>query len=162
LARTAGRETLNRLLNRIYAVQKVAWRVLRPRTRGVKVMLFNADGEMILIRNSYGRSDLFVLPGGGVRPFEAPAKAAAREVREELGLHVTQVRLRSQHASEAEGKRDAIHLFEGRVDGVPRLRGIELEEACYVALDALPPATSPATRRRIDEYLGIREPDGRW
>jgi 8-oxo-dGTP pyrophosphatase MutT (NUDIX family) len=151
-----------RFLNAIYATQKMAWRILRPRTRGVKVMLFNARGELILVRNSYGRSDLFVLPGGGVRPFEAPAKAAAREVHEEIGLHVTDLRLLSQHASSAEGKRDSIHLFEGRVDGVPRLRGIELEEARFVALDRLPPATSPATRRRIDEYVGIREADGSW
>lgn len=38
----------------VYRAQKLLWRLFRPHTRGVKVMLFNADGEILLIRNSYG------------------------------------------------------------------------------------------------------------
>jgi 8-oxo-dGTP pyrophosphatase MutT (NUDIX family) len=101
--------TAIRIIDIYFALQKRAWRIIRPRTRGVKVMAFNADGELALIRNSYGRSDLFVLPGGGVRPFEGLALAAAREIREELGVEVTQIRFRSRHSSQAEGKRDEIH-----------------------------------------------------
>lgn len=125
-------------------------------------MVFNADGELALIRNSYGRSDLFVLPGGGVRPFEAPALAAAREIREELGIEVTQITFRSRHSSQAEGKRDEVYLFEAFADSRPDVDEFELEEARFVSLEDLPLATSPATRRRIDEYLGRREPDGSW
>ena len=154
--------TAMRLIDIYYALQKRAWRLIRPRTRGVKVMVFNADGELALIRNSYGRSDLFVLPGGGVRPLEVPALAAAREIREELGLEVTEIKFRSRHSSLAEGKRDEIHLFEAFVDGRPDVDEFELEEARFVSLENLPSATSPATRRRIDEYLGRREPDGSW
>jgi 8-oxo-dGTP pyrophosphatase MutT (NUDIX family) len=72
---------VNPLLDLLYRLQRQLWRLFRPRTRGVKVMLFNDAGEIMLVRNSYGRSDLFLLPGGGIRPFEAPAAAAAREVR---------------------------------------------------------------------------------
>ena len=68
------------LIQVTYAVQKWLWRVIRPNTRGVKVMLFNTEGAIMLIRNSYGRSEQFVLPGGGVRPFEQLEAAAVREV----------------------------------------------------------------------------------
>jgi 8-oxo-dGTP pyrophosphatase MutT (NUDIX family) len=152
----------NRLLNAIYAVQKVAWRVLRPRTQGVKVMLFDESGALLLVRHSYGRSDLLVLPGGGKRPFEEPARAAMREVREELGLAVADLTLRSLHFSAAEGKRDRIHLFEGRVSADPILHGAELHEAQFVILDDLPSDVSQATRRRIEEYCGSRVADGSW
>jgi 8-oxo-dGTP pyrophosphatase MutT (NUDIX family) len=150
------------ILDIIYTLQRQMWRVARPRTRGVKILLFNDDGKLALIRNSYGNSDLFVLPGGGIRPFEDPATAAKREMREELGVIVTAVSLRSRHSSVAEGKRDEVHLFEARTDGTLHIDGFELSEARFVPLDDLPQTTSPATRRRIEEYLGIREPDGRW
>jgi 8-oxo-dGTP pyrophosphatase MutT (NUDIX family) len=151
-----------RIIAFAYEVQKRAWRLLRPRTRGVKVMVFNANGELALIRNSYGRSDLFVLPGGSVRPFEDPELAAAREIREELGLEVRRVRFRSRHSSVAEGKRDDIHLFEAVADSPLQMDDFELEEARFISLDKLPSTTSPATRRRIEEYLGTRELDGTW
>ena len=151
-----------RIIDIIYALQRVLWQVVRPHTRGVKIMLFNANGELALIRNAYGRSDLFVLPGGGVRLFEEPAKAAAREVKEELGLDITKLEFRSQHLSLDEGKRDEIHLFEALVHGTPQMDKFELEEIRFVAPDNLPSATSPATRRRIEEYLGHRALNGSW
>ena len=151
-----------RLIEMAYAIQKRAWRLFRPRTRGVKVMLFNAAGDLLLIRNSYGRSDLFVLPGGGVRPWEEPATAAKREVKEELGLDVATLTLRSRHSSSAEGKRDEIHLFEAVTHGSPKADNFEVLEICFASPQDLPETTSDATRRRVDEYLGRRIPDGSW
>jgi len=152
----------NRWLNAAYFLQRRLWRLLRPRTRGVKVMVFNADQELALVRNGYGRSDLFVLPGGGVRWFEQPAEAAAREVREELGVDVTNLKLISEHASSAEGKRDRIYLFAARADEPLQIDNFEVQEARFVHMTDLPTNISPATRRRIEEYRGVREADGGW
>lgn len=58
------------VLRLAYRIQRMIWRVLRPRTRGVKIMLFNNEGHVLLIRHSYGASHLFTLPGGGVKPWE--------------------------------------------------------------------------------------------
>jgi 8-oxo-dGTP pyrophosphatase MutT (NUDIX family) len=128
----------------------------------VKVMLFNGSGALLLIRNQYGRSDQYVLPGGGIRLLESPYSAAKREVGEELGLTVLGLTLRSQHASTAEGKRDLIHLFEGKVSGTPVPDHYEVAEAIFVNPRAPPPATSPATLKRIAEYVGRRTVDGSW
>ncbi len=125
-------------------------------------MLFSPSGELMLIRNSYGRSDLFVLPGGGVKPFEDVQAAARREIREELGCEVQELTLISRHVSGAEGKRDTIYLFKGIAVGEPAADGREVEEARFFALGDLPPATSPATLRRIEEYVGRRLADGAW
>jgi ADP-ribose pyrophosphatase YjhB (NUDIX family) len=153
---------MKRALDLLYRLKRRLWRLFRLRSRGVKVMLFNAGGEVVLIRNSYGRTDLFVLPGGGVKFFEEPEQAAVREIREELGCKVDGLAFLSTHASRAEGKRDTVHLFKALADGEPRADRVEVEEARFFALDNLPAATSPATRRRIEEYLGHRAADGRW
>lgn len=150
------------LLKRLYPLQRVLWRRLRPRTRGVKVMLFNRHGELVLIRNSYGRNDLFVLPGGGVRPFETPRKAACREIREELGIEIADPTLRATYVSTAEGKRDTIFLYEAVTAQMPRLDGVELEEARFFPLDDPPPQTSAATLRRLAEYRGLARIHGSW
>ena len=150
------------LLDLLYRLRCRLWRVFRWRTRGVKVMLFDEAGALLLIRNTYGRTDLFVLPGGGVHGFETPAAAAIREVREELSCAVEDLVFVSTHVAAAEGKRDTVHLFRARPAGPVAADGIEVAEARFFALDALPLTLSPATARRIDEHRGRRPVSEAW
>ena len=150
------------LLKIAFRLRRFVFRILRIRTRGAKVMVFNRRGELLLIRNSYGRSHLFVLPGGGIGRRETPEAAAAREVREETGLELLELRPLSRHANRSEGKRDTIHLFVARAEGQPRPDQMEVDEARFFPLDALPSSASSATLRRIAEYKGERTPDGAW
>lgn len=145
-----------------YRAQGHFWRLIRPRTRGVKVMLFDQHGRILLIRNSYGATDLFVLPGGGIRPWERPEVAAQREVREELGCSVEALRPISTHSTSAEGKRDTVYLFEAMLVGSPKIDASEVAEAGLFSLDALPAALSPATARRLAERRGKVQADGAW
>ena len=131
-------------------------------TSGVKVMLFNQDGELLLIRNSYGRRDLWVFPGGGIARGEPAEAAARREVREEVGCEAANLRYLSTHLSADEGKRDTIHLFTADAVGAVVTDGVEVEEARFFPLDALPPAISEAALRRISEYRGEEEARGAW
>lgn len=153
---------MRRLLDPLYRLQRRVWRILKPRTRGVKVMLFNDAGELLLIRNSYGRTDLFVLPGGGIRPFETPEAAARREVREELGCEAKALVAVSTHGSRLEGKRDTIFVYRALAGGEVRPDGFEVTEARFFPLDALPANTSPATLRRIEEHRGARPVSEAW
>jgi ADP-ribose pyrophosphatase YjhB (NUDIX family) len=77
------------ILRRLY---RVAWRALelralvwRRRGDGVKCVLTH-DGRVLLVRHTYGRRDVWYLPGGSVHRGEAPLRGAAREIEEELGL----------------------------------------------------------------------------
>lgn len=49
--------------------------------------VFDDDGRVLLVRHV--DNGMWAPPGGGLDPDEAPADAAVREVREELGLEVT-------------------------------------------------------------------------
>ena len=146
----------------LYRVRKAVFRLFRVRTRGAKVMVFNRAGELLLIRNSYGRTHLWVLPGGGIGRRESPEAAGAREVKEEVGLDVTGLARVSEHYNGGEGKRDTIYLFTATADGEPVIDELELEEARFFPLSGLPESVSNATLRRIAEHRGERSPDGRW
>ncbi len=153
---------MRRLLNVLHLGRRLLWRVLRVRTRGVRVMLFNAKGEILLIRHTYGRSELFLLPGGGIRPWERPEQAARREVKEEVGCTLSELLAVSTHFSTAEGKRDTVHLFSAFTSDEPVADGMEVEEARFFPLNDLPSTLSPATSRRIEEHAGTRQADGSW
>jgi 8-oxo-dGTP pyrophosphatase MutT (NUDIX family) len=150
------------LIQLAYAARRLLLRAFRVRTTGVKVIVFNSDGALLLVRNGYGASHLFVLPGGGVSRGESPAAAAAREMREELGLELKNVDPVRTYTSAAEGKRDTIHLFRAVSDDVPQVDGVEVIEARFCSLGALPNQISPATARRVGELEGKRPYDGRW
>ena len=153
---------MNLAMQILYAVHRTLSRTLRWQTRGVKVMIFNRAGELLLIRNSYGpRRREFVLPGGGIKRSETPEAAALREVRE-VREEAERLVLRATYFSAAEGKRDTIYLFTAHSGATPEADGLEVEEARFFALDRLPDNVSAATMRRIAEYRGERAVEPRW
>lgn len=50
------------------------------------VILFDPRGRVLTVRKR--GTDRFMLPGGKIEPGESPAATAARELEEELGLHL--------------------------------------------------------------------------
>lgn len=150
------------LLAPLYRIQRLVWRVVRPRTRGVKVMLLDETGAVLLVRHTYGRTDQYLLPGGGIRPFEQPEAAARREMREELNCAITDLAFVASYLSTNEGKRDTVFLYRARPTDPIRVDGVEVAEAGFFALDALPETVSPATLRRIDEMRGARAVSESW
>lgn len=150
------------LIDLAYRLRRRALALVGWRTRGVKVIAFDASGRVLLVRHRYGRSDLWMLPGGGIARGEAPIAAAVRELMEETGCRLDAAAIVGQWEARAEGRRDTVWLVRGSTGDRPQIDGVELVEACFFAPDALPAAASPATRRRVDELLGRRVSDGRW
>lgn len=61
--------------------------VAHPRGHGVKGLITNG-GAVLFVRHTYGPYE-WELPGGGQHRHERPDEAIARELREELGIEVT-------------------------------------------------------------------------
>ena len=142
------------------AVRRTYGRLRRPTTLGVRCLVVR-DGRVLLVRHTYER--WWYLPGGGVERGESFAAAARREVAEETGLRVGQLRAFHAYLSTREGKIDHVVLFcADDAEGDPHPDGREIAAASFFPLDALPDDTSPATRRRLDEYRGLSPPDDRW
>lgn len=115
------------------------WRIRRPAVFGVKAVLRDDEGRILLVRHTYGDRAAWGLPGGGRHGDDPPEQTATREVREEVGADVTAWETLGEIYSEALHKRDTVTVLVGDwPGGEPRLQGAELAEAAWFALDALP------------------------
>jgi ADP-ribose pyrophosphatase YjhB (NUDIX family) len=151
------------LLRRLMLLRGILYRLYRPLTLGVRVLIRDQAGQVLLVRHSYLPG--WHLPGGGVARGETIAGAALRELREETGLHGTadSLRIRSVYANFRIGSFDHVALVEvGRWSGTPQGDGREIEAVGFFPVDALPPGTSAATRRRLAEVAGDELPSDEW
>ena len=137
-------------------------RWLRGLTLGVRGLVLDAEGRVLLLKHTYTPG--WHMPGGGVERGETCEAALARELVEEAGVELTaRPRLRSIHSSEATFKGDHILFFQ--VDAwrsTPATSRGEIHAVEWFAPDALPADATAGTCRRIAEALGGEEPDPLW
>lgn len=143
---------------------RLYWKVVRPRTFGVRALLIDPAGRIALVRHHYVGG--WYLPGGGVDKGESSEAAIRRELLEEVGLaDVTVTGLLGIYHNRAEAKDDHVVVFVAVVLDPAQLVAAdprEIAEAGWFAADALPEGTSPATRRRIAEHVEGRHGFGSW
>ena len=136
-------------LFRLYA------RSTRGMTLGVRGAVINAAGEVLLVEHTYMHG--WHLPGGGVELGETAATAMARELVEEAGVKVTAPpRLVAVHANIGRFRGDHVLLY--RIDAYetcPATSRGEIHQIGWFHPDTLPEETTPPTRRRIAEALGV-------
>lgn len=156
-ALTRFKQALTRLL---YPFVRLYWRVVQPKGLGARALVFHGD-RLLLIKTAYGT--YWQTPGGTLNTGEAPEQGALRELKEETGLNGTIREKLGVYTSSTEGKRDVIHLYIVDVDQEELTLEWELKAAAWFSLNALPKDISPATQRRINEYLaGQREVGATW
>ncbi len=129
---------------------------LRPFRLGVRMMVLDAQGGVLLVRHSYRPGWHF--PGGAVSRWETLEAAAIREAHEEAGIVVEATEpLFGVYANFGIGYCDHVALYVTRRWHQVDSASFEIVEARFFPLDALPADASPPTHRRIAEFLG-REP----
>jgi ADP-ribose pyrophosphatase YjhB (NUDIX family) len=111
------------LIQCLYPLLKLYWFLVRPRTFGVQCVIQHR-GTLLLVRNTYGRKR-WTFPGGGKTRGETAEAAIRREVREEVGLHLQELRHIGTFDSTAEYKRDHVVVFAG----VSRDRQVTIDTA---------------------------------
>lgn len=133
-------------------------------TLGVRGLVHDpAARTVFLIRHTYVPG--WQLPGGGVESGETMLESLSRELAEECNIELTGApQLKAIYANRQASSRDhvAFYLIEAFRQTQPKLPDHEIAEAGFFSLDALPPETTPATRRRIAETLGGAEVSQFW
>jgi 8-oxo-dGTP pyrophosphatase MutT (NUDIX family) len=97
-----------------YHILRVYWFIRRPQANGIKCVLTRGDG-VLLVRHSYGRPE-WEIPGGKIKAREQAGTAAAREMREELGVAIDDWRPLGLLTGRAEHRHDRLHCFQAELD----------------------------------------------
>jgi ADP-ribose pyrophosphatase YjhB (NUDIX family) len=142
-------------------VRRLWWRLAGPRTVGVRGVVRDADGRVLLVRHTYG-PPLWHLPGGGVKRRESLTDAVRRELREEVGIIAGELRLHGTFSNLQEGKSDHIAVFIVEDWTERKTTHAEIDARRFVALDSLPDDVSPGTRRRLGELDRPGASTGDW
>jgi ADP-ribose pyrophosphatase YjhB (NUDIX family) len=145
--------------------RQVYWWMLRPRTMGVRAVIVDESGRVLLVRHSYG--SLWYLPGGGLAKGEGPTAGLIRELREEVGIaNPTIDGWIGLYHSQREYKDDYIAVYavafnSSQTENV-RICSAEIEQLAFFSPSELPADVSPATRRRIGERFGAPRNGDAW
>lgn len=137
------------------------WRMRRPATLGVRGVVTNDRGQVLLVRHTYTPGWHF--PGGGVEKRETCALSLKRELLEEAGVEAEDMALVSVHANHAFFPNDHVLVFRvmkwRQVE--PAQKG-EIAEICFADPLNPPEGVTAGTKRRLNELFGGKQPSELW
>jgi ADP-ribose pyrophosphatase YjhB (NUDIX family) len=142
---------IKRLVRRLFHVGHL---LTRPMTLGVRGIVINEAGAVMMVRHGYIAGWHF--PGGGVGAGESCLAALKRELREEACVEIEgEPRLHGIFYNDRSSRRDHVAIYEVRAFRITgeRKPNWEIREARFFPVDALPPDASAASRARLAEIL---------
>lgn len=112
--------------------------------------MLNPKNEVLLLHHILRPGSGWGIPGGFFERGEQPEAALHREIREETGIELTDVRLLKIHTVD----RHIEVVFTARSGGEPRVLSREITQAAWFAPDAFPAGLPHAQRGLICDVLG--------
>ena len=148
------------LIRPLWIMRNYILRMLNYPSIGARALVIK-DDAVLLIRHTY-ESGWFTI-GGAVDKNETFVQAVIRELHEEVGLTPLQPPvLFGVYLNRYFGRDDYIAFYLVKEFTMEEAYSHEIAEMKWFKLDALPEGISPATKRRVEEYIGQREKSEKW
>lgn len=144
------------LSRRFSGVLRLVNTLFSGKVLAVRAICLDGKGRIFLVRHTYTPG--WHLPGGGVANGLSAVEALAREIREEGNLAMCGAPvLRQIYINRTASKREHIVLYSVKVAQTElKQPSLEIAEAGFFAMGALPENVDPATLRRIGELAAGR------
>lgn len=122
-------------------------------TLGSRAIVLNPEKQILLVKHTY--EPHWYLPGGGVKKGESAKAAVIRELREEVGLIITEEEplLFGIYHHTYLGVNDYPIIYVIKNYSQVACHSNEIEDTGWFSYDALPEMISPGTKRRLNEYF---------
>lgn len=151
---------MNFLYKIIQKARNQVFRVLGAKTVGARALVVQ-QGQVLLVKHTYQKGWYTI--GGMVEKNETPLQAIIRELWEEVGIIPLEAPdLFGIYHSRFEKRDDYIAFYLVKKFEMQDVYSPEISQKQWFPLDNLPPEITPATRRRIEEFLGLREKSEKW
>jgi 8-oxo-dGTP pyrophosphatase MutT (NUDIX family) len=144
-----------------YRLQLAYFWVRRPITLGVRALVMDDGGRVLLVRHTYRAG--WHLPGGGVGRGESAEEALRRELLEEVGVTPRgDLALFGAYVNFHEYKSDHVLVYRVPAYDIGPSESPEIAEHAFFPADDPPTDISPGTARRLAELKGKAARNGRW
>ena len=117
-------------------VMSLVFRIV-PKKDRVLVVVYRDDGKILLVRSRFSRQE-WALPGGGVNRNESYEQAAVREVSEEIGLKIYNLRYLGKANSHESYAKFSVRVFAAHASDYDIKCNFEIMEARWLNRDHLP------------------------
>jgi len=133
----------------------ILWFGNRKFVVGIAVLILNDRGEILLFKHTYRKDFPWSFPGGYLQKNENPDAAIQREIFEESGFKINNLKLLEIILSPEMPRLEV--LFQADLSGKPAFTpSIEVSEARFFPLDDLP-ELEPEHLATIRRYVHIGE-----
>lgn len=148
------------MLNIFWKIKNILLSIFYSRTIGVRALVIK-DSKILLVKHTYIPGWYTI--GGAIDKGESPLQAMQRELKEEVGITCLGLpKLFGAYYNKKHGRDDYIFFYIVNEFDLQPARSLEILEAKWVSLDSLPEDISPATLRRVEEYIGLRDIHDIW
>lgn len=143
-----------------HRIRSYVFRVFGVKTVGARALVVNND-KVLLIKHTYQKGWYTI--GGAVEKKESMRDALFRELLEEVSLTpLEEPELFGVYHSNSEKRDDYVAFYIVKKFEMKEVISPEVHEKRWFSLYDLPLDMTPATKRRIEEFLDQRQKSDTW